>query len=449
MKNFILFIWIIVFTATCIQAQWNGNSSLSRSNTLKSVNFANSNTGWNVGDNGTILKSSNGGTIWQLQNSGISNDLYSVNFPSTNIGWTVGDNGKILKTTDGGNNWILQNSGTTKNLYACCPTDTQITVTSFPLSGRGIIICFVVGEDGIILRTENGGTTWTLQNSGTTNNLYSVNFLVANTGWAVGQNGTILNTNNGGSNWISQNSGTSNDLHACHVAYVPSTDIDSPQLDRGIIIIGVVGKAGTILWSINEGINWMPQNSGTTNNLYSIHYPVGIKGSVPFAQATTGWAVGQNGTILKTTNSGTNWITQSSGTNDDLYSVYFNNTNTGFIVGENGTILRTTNGGSNYSIITSARNNISLVPDKYKLWQNYPNPFNPVTSIKFDLPKTGHTKLSVYNILGEEIETLHNGELTAGSYNLNFNASSYASGVYFYRIETGNFIEVKKFVVMK
>ena len=89
------------------------------------------------------------------------------------------------------------------------------------------------------------------------------------------------------------------------------------------------------------------------------------------------------------------------------------------------------------------------IPDEYALWQNYPNPFNPVTSIKFDLPKTGHVKLSVYNVLGEEIETLHNGVLSAGSYKINFNASSYSSGVYFYRIETGNFVAVKKLVVMK
>jgi hypothetical protein len=88
-------------------------------------------------------------------------------------------------------------------------------------------------------------------------------------------------------------------------------------------------------------------------------------------------------------------------------------------------------------------------PDKYALWQNYPNPFNPVTSIKFDLPKTGNVKLSIYNVLGEKIETLHNGVLSAGSYKINFNASSYASGVYFYRIETGNFVAVKKLVVMK
>jgi len=88
-------------------------------------------------------------------------------------------------------------------------------------------------------------------------------------------------------------------------------------------------------------------------------------------------------------------------------------------------------------------------PDEYALWQNYPNPFNPVTSIKFDLPKSGHVKLSLYNVLGEKIETLHNGVLTAGSYKINFNASSYASGVYFYKIETGNFVAVKKLVVMK
>ncbi|MBL7128860.1 MAG: T9SS type A sorting domain-containing protein [Ignavibacteria bacterium] len=102
-----------------------------------------------------------------------------------------------------------------------------------------------------------------------------------------------------------------------------------------------------------------------------------------------------------------------------------------------------------YDTTVGIQNIGTEIPDKYELHQNYPNPFNPVTNIQFDLPKSGQVKLSIYNILGEEIETLYNGLLSAGSYEYDFNASSYASGVYFYRIETGDFVAVKKLVVMK
>jgi hypothetical protein len=91
----------------------------------------------------------------------------------------------------------------------------------------------------------------------------------------------------------------------------------------------------------------------------------------------------------------------------------------------------------------------STVCDNYRLYQNYPNPFNPKTNIKFDLPKSGLVKLSIYNLLGKETETLYDGELSAGSYKIDFNASSYTSGVYFYKIETGNFVAVKKLVMIK
>ena len=91
----------------------------------------------------------------------------------------------------------------------------------------------------------------------------------------------------------------------------------------------------------------------------------------------------------------------------------------------------------------------SIVCDDYHLYQNYPNPFNPRTNIKFDLPKSGLVKLSVYNLLGKEIETLYDGELSAGSYEIDFNASSYTSGVYFYTLNSENFIDTKRMVLIK
>ena len=99
--------------------------------------------------------------------------------------------------------------------------------------------------------------------------------------------------------------------------------------------------------------------------------------------------------------------------------------------------------------ITSVANNGNDLPKAYSLSQNYPNPFNPSTKIDFTLPKSGNVSLIVYDILGREITTLVNGNMNAGYYTINFNASKLASGVYFYRIKAGDFINVKKLLLLK
>ncbi|HEY3249801.1 MAG TPA: T9SS type A sorting domain-containing protein [Ignavibacteria bacterium] len=89
------------------------------------------------------------------------------------------------------------------------------------------------------------------------------------------------------------------------------------------------------------------------------------------------------------------------------------------------------------------------IPAEYSLSQNYPNPFNPGTSISFGLPKAAFVKLTVYNILGEVVATLVNEQKQAGTYDINFNASNFASGVYLYKLETDNFVDVKKMLLIK
>ncbi|MBU1113936.1 MAG: T9SS type A sorting domain-containing protein, partial [Bacteroidetes bacterium] len=93
--------------------------------------------------------------------------------------------------------------------------------------------------------------------------------------------------------------------------------------------------------------------------------------------------------------------------------------------------------------------NDNTLPTEYKLSQNYPNPFNPSTTISFALPKTGFVTLKVYNAIGEEVAELVNREMNAGIQSINFDATNFSSGIYFYRISAGNFIETKKMVLMK
>ena len=93
-------------------------------------------------------------------------------------------------------------------------------------------------------------------------------------------------------------------------------------------------------------------------------------------------------------------------------------------------------------------NNTTIISD-YKLYQNYPNPFNPVTKINYELPNDGKVKLMIYDVLGREIKTLVNEVKQAGKYTVEFNGHNFASGVYFYRIESGKFTDVKRMVLVK
>ena len=91
----------------------------------------------------------------------------------------------------------------------------------------------------------------------------------------------------------------------------------------------------------------------------------------------------------------------------------------------------------------------NLAVKDYELAQNYPNPFNPTTVIKYQMPKDGHVTLKVYDILGKEVATLVDEFKTQGRYNVTFDASSLASGIYIYQIRAGNFVANKKLILMK
>ena len=103
-----------------------------------------------------------------------------------------------------------------------------------------------------------------------------------------------------------------------------------------------------------------------------------------------------------------------------------------------------------YGVITAIeRDNSAKTPATFKLSQNYPNPFNPSTIIQYNLPKTGLVSLKIYDILGREVATLVNEQQVAGVYKVTFDASKLASGVYIYRIISGNFVSTKKMMLLK
>ncbi len=102
-----------------------------------------------------------------------------------------------------------------------------------------------------------------------------------------------------------------------------------------------------------------------------------------------------------------------------------------------------------YGITNVKNEKNSLIPSNYKLYQNYPNPFNPSTTIKFEIPVKSNVKITVYNILGREVSTLINEVKNPGIYKVEFNGENLSSGVYFYKLQTDNYVTMKKMIILK
>jgi hypothetical protein len=100
-------------------------------------------------------------------------------------------------------------------------------------------------------------------------------------------------------------------------------------------------------------------------------------------------------------------------------------------------------------IATAVKQAGSEIPKAFALSQNYPNPFNPSTKIEFDLPVSGIVSLKIYNILGQEVASLANGQYAAGHYTVQFDASHLSTGMYFYRLQSGSSVAVKKMLLIK
>lgn len=104
---------------------------------------------------------------------------------------------------------------------------------------------------------------------------------------------------------------------------------------------------------------------------------------------------------------------------------------------------------ANEEAFSGGKESGSVIPKEYALLQNYPNPFNPETSIKFDIPDLSNVKLSVYDITGREVSVLVNEKLEPGSYSYKWNGAQFASGIYFFRVQAGSFIQTRKMALIK
>lgn len=300
---------------------------------INNVCFTSSTTGHVGCSNGNVYKTVDGGKTWTLKssNSSSSNNINKMYFVDSNTGFiSQGYMADLLRTTDAGENWKKINS-----------ISDEIYSFDFLNAQNG----FCAGEDGVIFKTDNGGTTWTwsgFQNgryAGT--DIYGLSFVDGMTGFAVGMNGRIIKTTDGGKNWSS---------------YAPTyNNIKQLQFASNTTTYGLVGNS--FIKSSDGSKSW--KNIGAP-------VPTGNTNQFDFIDANIGYCIAggdinssaEVAKVFKTTDGGKTWKVTNNGKDiisDNLYSIVFLDENTGFVSGGyNSTkTYKTTNGGTTWTQVNS------------------------------------------------------------------------------------------------
>ncbi|UCE05148.1 MAG: T9SS type A sorting domain-containing protein [bacterium] len=490
---------------------WQEMSSAFTRGNYHAVYFTDSDTGWVVGPDKTILKSIDGGKNWTTQGSSGTERLWDVFFVNNRVGWTIGEpvsineEGIILHTTDGGDEWIEQSSGTNDFLYSCFFINEQVGwICGGPFSS----------DSSIILYTSDGGNNWTRQTCPANAPLRDIYFIDELNGWAVGDNSNVVHTTDGGLTWSSVSLGNSEDFYSIFFltpdngwiggkSIFQTTDggstwdeqltlSDEDQVHDiyfldywiGWAAVLKLGSSGALYKTMDGGLTWDKLDIGTDHGLYDIS----------IINNEYGWVVGTASTILKTdaivvpvelVSFNADWVDNQvklawiTATESNNYGFEvqrkFNQEDSwqkiGFVEGH-GTTAESNyysfkdnpqgkgkysyrlkqidiDGKFKYSPIRQV-----TIPGKFALYQNHPNPFNPETTISFELPKSAHVALDIYNMLGQKIVNLIDERRLAGFQKIIWNGRDEAgnvvgSGVYFYHIKTDGFEATKKLVLLR
>jgi photosystem II stability/assembly factor-like uncharacterized protein len=303
---------LVLTSPTFAQQGWSKIATISHGKNTATVNavaFDGDNI-WIVGAQGLITHSYNDGGNFEDKDLGVTVGLNDVFIDKNHI-WIVGDTGTIIHSTDRGLSF-------TKRIYdssrrANKQSNTQyldLYSVEFEDEKHG----FIVGDEGMILATADGGFSWEEQKSGVAEQLFHLSFR-GKEGWVVGTGGTVLHTSDAGKNWYPQKSGIDADLN------------------RVVLItdkIGLItGDKGTLLRTDNGGATWQKIDTGVSEPLFGMS----------FIDKKTGWIVGHQGRVIRTYDSGIHWVEQASFTNTDLFSVSFRD-NRGYAIGRDGLLMR-------------------------------------------------------------------------------------------------------------
>lgn len=293
---------------------------------LMAVHFPDDQEGWAVGYNGTVLHTNDGGANWVFQGDGLEGALQDVHFLNEDLGWTVGTEGTLLRTRNGGNDWEVQGDTISQDLNGLHFIDDSTG--------------WVVGSGGNIYTTRDSGKTWDLDTTGISafgeavklNNVY---FQDDSTGWVVGRSGKLLYTGDQGDTWEERNSGVT----------FPLYDIDFKSSDTGSIVGWVTGK---VVYTESGGASWKEKYAGSSLNDHMMLKLWGLD----YSKDGTGWIAGKWGGIMRKEESDTSWSPVSTDQDHvkDIHSLSFIDHKRGWAVGFGGRLYHTQDMGENWNV---------------------------------------------------------------------------------------------------
>lgn len=382
-------------------ANWDNISKVVGTNI--SVKFFDANTGYISGENGVFARSTNGGNSFQKIRTGTLENL-RLHFLNVNSGWLLTAKNKIMKTTSGGATWEVYDLNTPRNLFNMYFED--------PNNG------WIAGDSGMVMHTTNGGMNWSIKSTGVPFSIYKIVRFQNQNLAAITSDSLIMMSTNSGNSWFARS----------FLWQDSFTDICITGVNSAFAF-----SEYSIYKTTDAGINWTRISSDILLGPKYINYVgntlYGITGSI----------------VHKSINGGSNWSSSQIGNGYVMcYSISFINENTGWVAGENGSLFRNLN--SSTIGIDPPQNEL---PENFVLHQNYPNPFNPATRIGYEVPKTGHVEISIYDITGKKVADLVNQVLVPGKYTADFDGSHLSSGVYFYRLQAGDKVLFRKMILLK
>ncbi len=283
------------------------------------------------------------------------------------------------------------------------------------------VLGLAVGQDGTIIKTISGDTTWTKLNNVTTNHLFDIELHTSNNGgFAVGANGTILKIINGGSTIAPVTSGSSQDLYDI---FLLSENLGFVVGENGKILKIVSNAGGELITHIASGVT-TPLNR------------------VFFTDDDTGYIVGEGGVILKSTDGGETWYPQYSGTANNLRGLIFTDSQTGYTVGSGLAVLKTINGGGGVilpGIVESDIPDIQLTV--------YPNPCSNYTFVEYDLPDNSEIQVSLVDLSGRKVVADLRSKQPAGKQKVKIDTKEINTGIYIIVIKTTRYSFTEKLII--
>jgi len=276
-------------------------------------------------------------------------------------------------------------------------------------------------DSGVFI-SSNNGVSWSIT---ALNNKFIYSLLIHgnNILAATASYGVYISTNNGIS-WVQSS------LNNKSVNCLASNGND---------IFASITDSGGVYRSTDNGISW------TRTSLFNKFIrSIAVYGNNIFAAADN---IGSTGGIYFSSNSGNNWSLKNEGFNN-IPSQFYSLTIANNLV-LTGTSLNNSLWQRPLSELVNVQNTVLEIPSSYSLEQNYPNPFNPMTKINFAIPKSSGIKITVFDVTGKVVAVLVNETLQAGTYETDWDASAYPSGVYFYSIQAEDFSETKRMMLVR